>query len=300
MTTPWPPSIDVLEALHRATGMPVVADFYTRLYKTEAVSVNSQPLFDTLNQLADAMRLRWNTDSGWLQFRSITFYDDRIKEVPNRLLTRWAGVRQRQGWLPLDEISEIAALSDAQLDAVSMAEGARDCWRLAEWDLARHPWLRCHLRFLAGRSADQRREAQSSVGLAFMRLTLAQQQQFIGLALWPDDSPIESPTEIDGAALRVDYTQPGWFQHVVAEGNWADWVTILEPGPRGRRAIRPPVRERTRAAAFQAARQIDPDASEAQIQPTERHLRVLYLPGVSNRRAIHLVGDDNDAYWRTW
>jgi hypothetical protein len=292
-------SADVLEALHRATGMPVAADFYTWLYQSEAVSVKSQPLFDTLNQLADAMRLRWNKDGGWLQFRSVSFYDDRIKEVPNRLLTRWVSARQRQGWLTLDEICEIATLSDAQLDAVGMAEGAQDCWGLAEWGLARHPWLRCHLHFLAGLSADQRRDAQSATGLAFARLTLAQQQQFIGLALWPDDSPIESLTEIEGAALRVDYTQPDWFQRVVAEGNWPDWVTILEPGPQGQRAIRPPVRERTRAAALQAALQVDPHASEAQIQPTERHLRVLYLPGVSNRRAIHLVGDDNDAYWRT-
>jgi hypothetical protein len=262
--------------------------------------VTSESLFDALNQLADAMRLRWNKDGGCLQFRSVSFYDDRIKEVPNRLLTRWAGVRQRGGWLTLDEICEIAILSDAQLDAASMAERARDCWGLAEWDLARHPWLRRHLRFMAGLSADQRREAQSATGLAFTKLTLAQQQQFIGLALWPDDEPIESPTELEGAALRVDYTQLGWFQWVVAGGNWPDWVTILEPGPQGRRAIRAPVRERTRAAALQAALQTDPHASEAQLQPTERHLRVLYMPGVANRRTIHLVGDDNDAYWRTW
>src|SRR2546427_408167 len=32
-------SADVLEALHRATGMPIISDYYTRLYRPEAVSV---------------------------------------------------------------------------------------------------------------------------------------------------------------------------------------------------------------------------------------------------------------------
>ena len=77
---------DVLEALHHATGMPIVADFYTRLYKPEAVSVQDRPLFDALNHLADTMRLRWHKEGSWLQFRSTSFYDDRLKEVPNRLL----------------------------------------------------------------------------------------------------------------------------------------------------------------------------------------------------------------------
>src|SRR6266581_4937975 len=97
-------SADVLEALHQATGMPVVADFYTRLYSPERLSVTDQPIFEALNQLAPTMRLRWNKEAitattltqgngtvrppapGWLQFRSAGYYDDRLKEVPNRLL----------------------------------------------------------------------------------------------------------------------------------------------------------------------------------------------------------------------
>jgi hypothetical protein len=56
-------SADVLEALHAATGMPIVADFYTRLYEPGAVSVRNEPLFAALNHLADAMRLRWRKDA---------------------------------------------------------------------------------------------------------------------------------------------------------------------------------------------------------------------------------------------
>src|SRR5262249_44372756 len=134
---------DVLEALHRATGMPIIADFYTRLYKSEAVSVQNRSLFDALNHLSDTMGLRWNKEESgngggaWLQFRSMTYYHDRLKEVPNRLLTRWSTARRQRGHLSLEELVEIAQLPDAQLDALGMAEGARDIWGLTEWDLAR-------------------------------------------------------------------------------------------------------------------------------------------------------------------
>jgi hypothetical protein len=63
-------SADVLEALHRATGMPIVAEFSTRLYPAEAVSPRDQSLFAALNQVADAMGFRWHKEpDGWLQFR---------------------------------------------------------------------------------------------------------------------------------------------------------------------------------------------------------------------------------------
>jgi hypothetical protein len=63
---------DVLEAVHQATGLPLVSDHYTRLCKLEAVSVHNQPLFDALNRLTETMRLRWDKDrdGNWLQFRS--------------------------------------------------------------------------------------------------------------------------------------------------------------------------------------------------------------------------------------
>ena len=170
---------DVLEALHRATGMPIVADFYTRLYQPDAVSIQTRPVFDTLNQLCDTMRLRWNKEAGvreagaWLQLRSMTYYHDRHKEVPNRLLTRWSAARREHGMLTLEELVEISQLPDASLNASSMAEGARECWGLAEWDLARDWMVVANLRFLAQLTPTQRQEVQSTSGLLFTKLSLA-------------------------------------------------------------------------------------------------------------------------------
>jgi hypothetical protein len=111
-------SAEVLEALHQATGIPIVADFYTRLFRRDPVSARNQPLFGALNQLGDAMRMRWHKEDGWLQVRSLTFFDDRRKEVPNRLLSRWAESRRQHGCLSLDDLVDIA-----QLRAL-----ARKCW----------------------------------------------------------------------------------------------------------------------------------------------------------------------------
>jgi Putative zinc-finger len=222
---------DVLEALHRATGLPIVADYYTRLYKPSTVSARNQALFGALNQLADAMGLRWNKEGSWLQFRSASYYDDRLKEVPNRLLEHWAALRRKQAALSLDDLIEIAQLPDAQLDGAEMAEGARECFGLAEWDLARSERLRPRLRFLASFTPAQRHDVVTSEGLPFTRMSLAQQQQFITEATLYDPLSLE---ELTGASMRVDYSQPGEFQwgNPDIDWHWSRWVIILEHGTR--------------------------------------------------------------------
>jgi RNA polymerase sigma factor (sigma-70 family) len=294
---------DVLENLHQTSGLPIVADYYTRLYKPAEVSLRNLSLFEALNQLADTMHLRWRKDAdrGWLQFRSASYYDDRLKEVPNRLLERWSAARRQRGSLRLDELVEIAQLSDAQLDAKEMAEGAQDCFGLAEWILPRHANLRPHLRYLATFTPDQRRLAMSTEGIPFIRMSLAQQQQFF--AFYEKDIP--SLQDLQGATLRIDYSQPGGFQWGDPDVDriWARWVVIVEDGPEGRWVPRPSVRERTREAVMQAVLRLDPKIREravhtvrsqrptpepdptpleAQIFPTKLSLTFLYFPAASN------------------
>jgi hypothetical protein len=278
---------DVLEALHRATGLPLVADYYTRLYPPASVSVKRLPLFDALNQLADAMRLRWTRDGAWLQFRSASFYHDRLKEVPNRLLVRWTASRTQHGALTLDDLVEIAQLSDAQLDAEEMAEGAREHLELAEWDLARSRAARAHLRFLGTFSPAQRLEVTSAAGLSFTRLSLAQQQQY--LALGPAEAVrdgadradrFEGLEELATASLRVDYTLPGWFQ----------WGAPADPEGRPRPVIGPwPVRESTPGTALRAARRLVSEATEAQLVRTDLEVVFIYLWDAAKERYMRRV-----------
>jgi RNA polymerase sigma-70 factor, ECF subfamily len=322
------PSDAVLEALHQATGLPIVADHYTHLYPPAEVSTSDEPLFHALNHLADAMCLRWMKDEDWLQFRSTSFFHNRRKEVPNRLLARWTAARQEQGYLTLHDLVEIARLSDAQLDAVDMAEGAREQWGLAEWDLARNSMLRPHLRYLAGFTPAQREAAMGPAGLPLAEMSLAQQQQFLSFAFDEEADGIRSLEELAGATLRVDYVQPGWYEWRAAGVDWFRWVV---PGEPGRRALWSPIRERTPEAALEAAgrvdpqllhamlavaRRVDPRIQEAQFLPheariltasedpqilkahfappksqlirTERELHVIYISGMSHNSIVQV------------
>jgi hypothetical protein len=292
-------SADILEAVHQATGLSLVGDYYTRLYPADQVSVRETSLSAALDRLAERMRARWSrdTDAGWLQFRSATYYDDCLKEVPNRLLDRWAAIRRQRGALSLDHLIEIARLPDAQLDAGEMAEGARECFDLIEWDLARRENLRPHLRFLAQLPMELRALAQSPTGLSFTRMPLAEQQRFLALALPENAEPIQL-VELAGATLWVGYTQPGSFRWKPPVETVRRWVAV-EPGHDGRRTLRPLVVAPTRDAALQAARRLQREVDPAQIVPTDLDLAFVYLPGTSNRRPVRLLTSDADGYFGT-
>jgi hypothetical protein len=269
-------SADVLEALHRATGLNIIADYYTRLYPASAVAVEELPLFEALNKVGDTMRLRWIKEDAWIQFRSASYFGDRLKEVPNRLLARWAASRSQHQALTLDDLIEIAQLTDAQLDSGTMAEGARILYGLQEWGLARDAIARAHLRYLAGLSTVQRQEAQSAAGLAFNHLSLPQQQRFIALGLGSRaEGPQPGLEEWAGATLRVDYALPGEFQ----------WGGSPPPGSPGRFNLAPPpVRAATREAALEAARRLDPRVDVGQVVPTELGLLISYNLSAAGRR----------------
>jgi hypothetical protein len=278
---------DVLEALHRVSGMPIVADYYTHLYAPRDVSVERMPLFEALNRLADTMHQRWSKDGAWLQFRSTSYYDDRLKEVPNRLLARWARSRKEHGALSLEELSEIAQLSDTQLQAEDMAAGARALFGLEEWDLARGSTQRTHLRYLAGLTSVQRQAALSPTGLPFARLSLAQQQEFISFAfirytMEPANVKLE---DLGNALLRIEYAQPVGFE----------WRMPSRPGHDPDELFR--VHGQTREAALAAALQVDPQATPAQIMPAERALTFAYLWGrpEAGMRALALRATDGGA-----
>jgi hypothetical protein len=262
-------SADFLEALHQATGLPLVADFYTRLYRPDAVAVRDRPLAEALDHVAKTMRMRWNLSEGpWLQFRSINFYDDRLKEVPNRLLSRWAEARRQRGVLSLEELIEIAQLSDVQLDSADVAEGAKACFGLEEWDLVRHRNIRQDWRFLAQLTPAQRAEAQGEFGLVFTRLSLAQQQQFIAI-VDPRGAVLKSLGDLAQASLHLGYTHPGGYEWRPTGPNVPSWRRHAPSRALGA----------TREAALLGARRLDPQMDPAEIAPTELAVSLLFACG---------------------
>jgi hypothetical protein len=198
---------DVLEAIHRATGRDVIGDYYTRLYAPAAVAAKEASLFDALSQLSDATRLRWGKEGTWLTFRTTSFFQDRLKEIPDRLLSRWAASRREKGVLTTEDLTQIAQLSDAQLDAQAMAEGARAVFGLKEWGLARSGNLRPHWRLLGVLPAALRKAAQQPRGVSFTQLSFSQQQQLVSVAFRAQAERL-TPEGLAGASLQVSYRPP--------------------------------------------------------------------------------------------
>jgi hypothetical protein len=102
-------------------------------------------------------------------------------------------------------------------------------------------------------------------------MTLAQQQQFVALAIGSETDRIRSLEDLAAASLCVAYTQPGEFQWAVPEER------IGLPG-HGTFGISP-VRMPTRPAALRTARRIDPGVEGSQIVPTELAVTVVYTVG---------------------
>jgi RNA polymerase sigma-70 factor, ECF subfamily len=224
MTSTHVTSADVWEAIHRATGLPIVADYYTRLYPLDEVTVRDQPLFEALCRVGDALGARWRKDGAFLVCRSTSYFWDKLKEVPNRYLQQWARNRDASGGLPFGDFLQMASMADQQLDSTLVAEGIEHCWDLREW-----AWLsgaslegrlqRQHARFLATLTSDQRRRALEPSGLSFAGLTPAQQQGMIRLqyeileALEREEgtSPSFQPEELASARITTTYIPAGWY-----------------------------------------------------------------------------------------
>jgi hypothetical protein len=197
---------DTLEAIHKASGMDIVADSFTRLYPPASVTVKGSSLFGSLNKVADVMRLRWTKADGFLRFRSAGFFNDRLKEVPNRLLERWAASRKQHGILTTDDLTEIGQLTDAQLNGQAMGEGAVACFGLREWEIGASRQLRPHWRFLAGFSPALRKQFWGEKGLTFGQLPGYLQQQLVTLITPPGSRVvIASPEQLADAKMKGEY-----------------------------------------------------------------------------------------------
>lgn len=194
---------DALETIHKVTGQDVIGDYYTRVYYPSDATVQGVTLFDALCNIADNLRLRWNQAGGWLGFRSASFFYDRQKEVPKRLLERWAAARKRTGYLTIKEFIEIAKLNKVQLNSGLLAEGIQAIYGINEWEFMRSSYQR-HLRFLASLPPTAQQAALSKEGLPFSRLTYAEQQSFAQIM---ETLPF-TPEVMPGITFRARITIP--------------------------------------------------------------------------------------------
>jgi hypothetical protein len=272
---------DVWEAVHRATGLPIIADAYSRYYPAARFTCKETPLFEALCRSGDELGARWKKDGDYLLARSTGYFWDKLKEVPNRQLRRWHADLQQHGTLPVDAVLEMATLSDTQLDSDVSGRVIGHCWQLEEWgNVGRGLFrigvvcteLRPFARFFAALSEPQRRLAETQgVGAADLRPAQAEALQRLlqakGLSLG------------SRGRLRLDYAPAGTY--------------VWEPsaGPAGPSAASV-IWARTPEAALGVARRLDPAATAEQVHRRHGVFGVSLL--VDNRAGWQLRYDGSD------
>jgi hypothetical protein len=264
---PFALSADVWEAVHKATGLPVVADCYTHLYPVDKVTVERRPLFEALCTVSDALGARWTKDGDFLLCRSTSYFWDKLKDIPNRYLQHWARDRDSNGGLPVSDLLDMAGESDEQLDSTVVAQGIERYWKLPEWAILNYPYWRHLARFMATLEPDKLRRVLQPDGLPLPELSPAEQQAAMQLqfdALSEMESEGGTPTPIppdwwSHALVHARYVPAGWYAWMPTAAFTGIW-----------RGPAPPIAGRTAQEALAAVRPLYPAASLEDVKQSRR------------------------------
>jgi len=133
---PWMTSDDFWQAVHEATNRDIIADSFSRLFAQKPYQMD---LYDALSAACDDMHYRWRLDEGFLTGRSEAYHWQRQNEVPKHLLLKWQKIQKTNGRLSLDQVVEMANLSDRQLNAAEVGKAIYHLWQLPEWGVCSRP-----------------------------------------------------------------------------------------------------------------------------------------------------------------
>jgi beta-lactamase regulating signal transducer with metallopeptidase domain len=206
----WPAGMETLadlgEALHRATGLQIVADGYIRARLAPESVAGERSVVSILDQVANELDYTWRKEGSLIFLRSRPYYRDRVEEVPERILRPWRRQVTANRAATLDHLAWLAAaLTDPQ------AHGVHQYWG---WYFEDTPALppnrgaggfngsRQHLRFWAGLGPAQRRAALAGRILPAAQMTSAQRQAFLTALMAP------AGYENDPSGLRQVPTLP--------------------------------------------------------------------------------------------
>jgi hypothetical protein len=115
---------DLLPDLARTYGVQVIADAYWQagwyLDPRSVASAEPIALFELLDRLVGSSH-RWDRVRDLIRLRSRTWFLDRPREIPLRLIRRWKASCDDKGALSLEEYVEIAcSLTDTQLLSLNL------------------------------------------------------------------------------------------------------------------------------------------------------------------------------------
>ncbi len=222
---------EVAEAIHKTTGLEVLADGYIRARLDPGPISGRLPLVKILDTIANEIEYAWQKTGNRILLRSKLFFEDRPESVPDRILTPWKAGFADKGAPGIDEMASLAAaLNDDQ------ARGMEEFWAYY-MEGTRTPNVptqggvytqRHDLRFWATLTIAQKRSVRAGEIIPVARMTGLQRTAFAAAVSAPaggflpdgGDSRIPAPAEIatGGFSLSVGEMQMHSFSAPGGDG----------------------------------------------------------------------------------
>jgi hypothetical protein len=171
-------AFDFLPDLARTYGVQILADAYSSNngmnFGTLPSTTAPTALFTLLDRYTQFSH-RWDRQGKLIRLRSRTWFLDRPREIPVRLVRQWKEQQEQHGALPLNTYLEMATtLTDAQLDGLNTFSPEMNSLNLFEVSRGRHS-----LRLYASLSPAQRQQLGHGGILTVAQLTLLQRRLFL-------------------------------------------------------------------------------------------------------------------------
>ena len=240
----WPEQAsvgDVAAAIHRVTGLDVMADSFVPARLNPALLRGRKPLVEVLQKVAEELDYTWEKRGKLLLLRDRRFYRDRPAEVPDRIVKPFRERVLRAGTLELDELAGLAAaLNDTQVRSLHRYWG----WYLGTERILPTATLfqhRQHLRFWAGLSPAQRSAVRGGQSLPVAQMLPAQRGLWATALTSPPESantPSEvqatpTPADMEAGEFRLSRAEHQllMFTRTVPDGSRRTGASIVAEGP---------------------------------------------------------------------
>ncbi len=192
-------SSELVASLSDSSGFAMVADS-TKYCATPAFKKDStlRKALDTISM--DSFYYNWNRNDKVIELWDVNWYEKRLGRIPNAMRERLRKKMRETGTLEIDELAEIASLSDEQFR-----------WSILEDSILRYAVFDIHdkrdyLKMYASLTPSQRSMLFSDAGLAYESLTADQRRSALKL-LTGENSPLLDNLDISAVGARVMCTK---------------------------------------------------------------------------------------------